>query len=101
MVDIAAEQYRLHVEFRRRDPVRRGKSGHRGPGQQPPADRYITGSDLDALIAECGPRLWLCGHAHTTDHVTVGNTRISANPRAGDGPGNVNPDFVDSCVLDL
>lgn len=68
---------------------------------QPPADRYITRSDLDALIAECGPRLWLCGHAHTTHHVTIGNTQISTNPRAGDGPGNVNPGFVDSYVLDL
>jgi Icc-related predicted phosphoesterase len=56
-----------------------------GPDGQPPADRYITGSDLDALIAECGPRLWLCGHAHTTHHVTIGNTEISSNPRAGDG----------------
>ena len=78
--------------------------GRDGPGdrnQLAQADRYITGSDLDALIAECGPRLWLCGHAHTTHHVTIGNTQISANPRAGDGPGNVNPDFVDSYVLDL
>lgn len=72
-----------------------------GPDGQPAADRYITGSDLDGLIAECGPRLWLCGHAHTTHHLTIGNTQISANPRAGDGPGNVNPDFVDSYVLDL
>jgi len=71
------------------------------PDGQPPADRYITGSDLDALIAECGPRLWLCGHAHTTHHVTIGNTQVSSNPRAGDGPGNVNPDFADSYVLDL
>jgi Icc-related predicted phosphoesterase len=72
-----------------------------GPDGQPLADRYITGSDLDALIAECGPRLWLCGHAHTTHDVTIGNTQISSNPRAGDGPGNVNPDFADSYVLDL
>ena len=38
---------------------------------------YMTGSDLDSLIAECGPRRWLCGHAHTTHHVTIGTTGCS------------------------
>ena len=27
---------------------------------------HVVGSDLEALIAECGPRYWLCGHEHTT-----------------------------------
>jgi hypothetical protein len=62
---------------------------------------YTTGSDLDALIAACGPRRWLCGHAHTTHHVTIGTTRISSNPRAGGGPGNVNPDFAETYVVEL
>lgn len=62
---------------------------------------HIIGSDLDALIAECGPRLWLCGHAHTTHHVTIGTTQISSNPRAGDGPGNVNPDFQEFNIVEL
>jgi Icc-related predicted phosphoesterase len=62
---------------------------------------HMTGSDMDALIAECGPKLWLCGHAHTTHHVTIGITQISSNPRAGDGPGNINPDFLESCVVEL
>jgi hypothetical protein len=62
---------------------------------------YMTGSDLDALIAECGPRHWLCGHAHTTHQVTIGTTQISSNPRAGDGPGNLNPDFRESYVVEL
>ena len=62
---------------------------------------YMTGSDLDALIAECGPRHWLCGHAHATHQVTIGTTRISSNPRAGDGPGNLNPDFRESYVVEL
>jgi hypothetical protein len=72
-----------------------------GPDGQPMPDRYTTGSNLDALIAECGPRLWLCGHDHTTQHVTIGATQVSSNPRAGDGPGHVNPDFVDAYVLEL
>jgi hypothetical protein len=62
---------------------------------------YTTGSDLDALIAECGPRRWLCGHAHTTHQVTIGTTQISSNPRAGDGPGHVNPDFLETYFIEL
>ncbi len=62
---------------------------------------HMVGSDLEALIAECGPRYWLCGHAHTTHHVTIGTTRVSSNPRAGDGPGNLNPDFAESFVVEL
>ena len=54
-----------------------------------------------SLIAECGPRLWLCGHAHTTHQVTIGSTDISSNPRAGDGPGNLNPHFAETYLLDL
>jgi hypothetical protein len=72
-----------------------------GPDGQPPPYLHLAGSDLDALIAECGPRLWLCGHEHTTYHVTIGATQISSNPRAGDGPGNVNPDFAESYILEL
>jgi Icc-related predicted phosphoesterase len=72
-----------------------------GPDGQPLAERHIIGSDLDALIAECGPGLWLCGHAHTSYHVTIGTTEISSNPRAGDGPGHVNPGFAEDYVVTL
>ena len=61
----------------------------------------MTGSDLDDLIAASGPRHWLCGHAHTTHQVTIGTTRIWSNPRAGDGPGHVNPEFAESSVVEL
>jgi hypothetical protein len=61
----------------------------------------VIGADLDALIAECGPRIWLCGHAHTTHHVTIGATRISSNPRAGDGPQNINSDFEEHYTVEL
>jgi hypothetical protein len=62
---------------------------------------HMTGSDLDELIAECGPKFWLCGHAHTTQHVTIGSTQISSNPRAGSGPGNANPEFQEIYVVEL
>jgi hypothetical protein len=70
-------------------------------GQRESEWYHIKGSDLDALITECGPRLWLCGHAHITHHVTIGTTQISSNPRAGHGPGNVNPDFLEYYVVEL
>jgi Icc-related predicted phosphoesterase len=72
------------------------------PAGEPDSEWYqMTGSDLDALIAECGPKYWLCGHDHTTQHVTIGTTQISSNPRAGEGPGNINPDFAESYVVEL
>ena len=58
-------------------------------------------SGLDEVIAESGPRFWLCGHAHTTHQVTIGATRVASNPRAGDGPGHVNPEFAESYVVEL
>jgi len=61
----------------------------------------MTGSDLDELVAEAGPRYWLCGHAHTTHQVTIGATHVESNPRAGDGPGHVNPEFAESYVVEL
>ena len=33
--------------------------------------------------------------------MTIGTTRVSSNPRAGDGPGNLNPDFAESFVVEL
>ena len=79
--------------------------GRGGAHASSPADEMkwyqMIGSDLDAVIAECGPKLWLCGHAHTTHHVTIGATEISSNPRAGDGPGHVNPEFNEHYVLEL
>lgn len=62
---------------------------------------HMTGSDLDELIAESGPRFWLCGHAHTTHQVAIGATRVASNPRAGDGPGHVNPEFAEYYVVEL
>jgi len=58
-------------------------------------------ADLDELIAESGPRFWLCGHAHSTHRVTIGTTEVASNPRAGDGPGHVNPEFAESYVVEL
>jgi hypothetical protein len=68
-----------------------------------PATEWLQtmGSDLDELIAESGPRFWMCGHAHTTHQVTIGITRVASNPRAGDGFRTCQPDFADSQVVEL
>jgi hypothetical protein len=58
-------------------------------------------TDLDALITDCGPGAWLCGHIHECKHVTVAQTLVAANARTGDGPDNVNPDFRDRYVVEL
>jgi hypothetical protein len=103
----------IEEELRSRSPTERGRTivcTHFWPTLQPwtgPDGQlesqwdHMTGSDLDALIAECGPKLWLCGHAHTTHHVTIGTTQISSNPRAGHGLGNINPDFLEAHVVEL
>ena len=68
-----------------------------------PESQWLQGmaADLDELIAESGPRFWLCGHAHSTQRVTIGATEVASNPRAGDGPGHVNPEFAESYVVEL
>ncbi len=70
-------------------------------GQPEPDWLYVYGTDLDALIADHGPRLWLCGHVHESHRVEIGATEIASNPRAGDGLGNLNPDFQESYVIEL
>jgi Icc-related predicted phosphoesterase len=62
---------------------------------------HMIGSDLDDLIASSGPRFWLCGHSHTTHQLRIGATQVASNPRAGDGPGHVNPEFTETYVVEL
>jgi Icc-related predicted phosphoesterase len=38
-------------------------------------------SDLTALIEECGPNVWIHGHAHSSSDYALGSTRIICNPR--------------------
>lgn len=62
---------------------------------------HMIGTDLDEMISEIGPKFWLCGHAHTTHQVTIGTTLVASNPRAGDGPGHINPEFAETYVVEL
>jgi len=38
-------------------------------------------SDMEAMILEVGPALWIHGHTHTSFDYTVGPTRVVCNPR--------------------
>jgi hypothetical protein len=79
-----------------------GDGGEDASPSTPESDwSQMIGSDLDPLIADCGPRFWLCGHAHRTKHVTIGATEVSSNPRAGDGPGHINPDFLEHYIVEV
>lgn len=75
--------------------------GNPVPGRPESEWLQMTGTSLDELIDESGPRFWLCGHAHTTHAVTIGATLVESNPRAGDGPGNLNPEFSESYLVEL
>lgn len=41
----------------------------------------LYGSDLEALINERGPALWIHGHVHESFDYRVGQTKIACNPR--------------------
>jgi predicted phosphodiesterase len=56
-------------------------------------------SDLEALIQEYQPRLWIHGHIHESSHYQIGRTTILANPRGY--PAALNPAFRDDLVFKL
>jgi hypothetical protein len=65
----------------------------RKPGNVPQA---ASVTDLDALIAERGPALWVHGHTHADCDYRIGDTRVVSRQRGG-------PDRVDytPLLLDL
>ncbi len=56
-------------------------------------------SNLDDLILEYQPRLWIHGHIHHNNDYKIGETRVLANPRAY--PDDPNPGFVPDLVVTL
>jgi predicted phosphodiesterase len=57
-------------------------------------------SDLDALIEETRPHLWVHGHIHSSADYRIGATRVVCNPR-GYFPSQLNPDFDPALVIVL
>jgi predicted MPP superfamily phosphohydrolase len=65
---------------------------HHSPSLQSIPKEYLTDrvngayhSDLDSLIMEKKPAIWIHGHTHTATQYNIGGTRIICNPR---GYGN-------------
>jgi Icc-related predicted phosphoesterase len=48
-------------------------------------------SNLEAVIAEAGPTIWLHGHLHNSSDYRLGECRVMCNPRGY--PGMINPEF--------
>lgn len=51
-------------------------------------------SDLEPLINQCGPALWIHGHIHCQRDYKIGQTRVLANPRGYPGEEGFRDDLV-------
>lgn len=82
----------LDRELRARDPARTVVVTHHAPSLRSSGckgedwDR-LYGSDLDALIEQCGPALWIHGHVHESFEYAIGRTTVACNPRGYLGYG--------------
>jgi predicted phosphodiesterase len=93
----------LEHELRRGDVV----VTHHLPSQASVAPRW-KGSplnpffvcDVEALIRQRAPRLWIHGHTHDSVDVTVGATRIVCNP-FGYVRHELNPAFQDRVIIEV
>jgi Icc-related predicted phosphoesterase len=56
--------------------------------------------DVEELIEERRPRLWMHGHTHTSVDTRIGPTRILCNP-FGYAGWELNAGFVDGMFVDL
>lgn len=56
-------------------------------------------SQLDSLILEFQPQLWIHGHIHHNNDYRIGSTRVLANPRAY--PDSPNQGFIPDLMVDL
>ena len=57
-------------------------------------------SDLEALIEQTRPQLWVHGHIHTSSDYVIGSTRVVCNPR-GYFPSDLNAGFDPTLVIEL
>lgn len=58
-------------------------------------------SPLDAFIAQCGARLWIHGHSHSSFDGTFGATRVVCNPRGVDTGDGCNRDFNPGFTVEI
>ena len=57
-------------------------------------------SNMEPLIEQYQPALWIHGHMHDSSHYRIGQTRVRCNPR-GYFPHDLNPGFENPCVVEL
>ncbi|HVJ18930.1 MAG TPA: metallophosphoesterase [Polyangiaceae bacterium] len=80
---------------------------HHLPSQRSVAPRYVGHPlnpffvcDLEPLILERQPRLWLHGHTHSSVRTELGETRLLCNPFGYAGI-ELNPEFLAGLVVDV
>jgi len=102
-----AEHLRSVVEIRKsltsHDPKKSVMITHHAPSMHSLPDRRkeepvscAYASNLDDLIEEFQPALWIHGHIHHSQDYRIGGTRVIANPRGyiDDPNPNFNPELV-------
>jgi Icc-related predicted phosphoesterase len=87
----------LEKELRTRDPGRTVVVTHHAPSLRSTRCKgqdwdCLYGSDLESLLEDCGPALWIHGHVHESFEYQLGRTTVACNPRGYLGYG-VNPRF--------
>lgn len=80
---------------------------HHLPSYACVSERFKTSSlnrffvnDMDDLIFDQKPKLWIHGHTHDSKDFMHGDTRIVCNPFGVVGHG-LNPEFVDQKVIEI
>lgn len=60
-------------------------------------------SELDSLMLDAAPQLWIHGHTHESVDYQVGETRVLSNPRGYSriANGHGNPNFLPICIIDV
>jgi len=89
------------------DPDRSVVVTHCAPSIQSLPERYRAhpltpafASNMESLILEYQPRLWIHGHIHDSCDYKIGKTRIVCNPR-GYVPNADNPDFKPDLTMTI
>lgn len=80
---------------------------HHAPSRRSIPPRYAEdrtsaayASDLEWLILEGRPDVWIHGHIHSSQDYRIGATRVLCNPR-GYWPTELNPDFQEKLLIEV
>jgi len=89
------------------DPARKIVVTHNAPSIRSIADRYRAdpvsaafASNMDDLILEYQPQLWIHGHTHDSFDYKIGKTRVVCNPR-GYAAVEENKGFRPDCTVEV